>query len=416
MDELEEKLTRSKLNLTEAINHSNWCESEIERLQRESRDRKSQLQQLSQSNENWKSSYDSLSADYSTLQQSSSAMAQKLRTTELEIGKLQKTELARLYREEVLLDTTAKDYLSNDLFTKVKVITRKYFRRIPWESSMDAFPSLDQTFPGMFVGGWTKNQWPIIRDNPDFGTLALADAVIFSIITTRFFKNPFFRAEIDPRVKQVLDNVYSSGRQKNVKNIELWRKTTAILLKELSLKEVEGHQDPATTEETGTIPSQLVLGKVASELETFISNFLSVHEAHSGLEHSELEGKIYDLVTSSANLADDWHSRDFRLSIIDIDWLESQGIDWCTEGASKYVTTFPKNKRLEENVNYTIAAVITPGFIRYEKGDTEGSEIEIIWEPASVLLEEVYPGGIKVGMHGLRNNWGENNPFSCPSF
>ncbi|EGX52391.1 hypothetical protein AOL_s00043g180 [Orbilia oligospora ATCC 24927] len=409
--ELEEQLNKSELRLAEAISCSNWAESKMEKLQREAKDQESKLQQLNQKNRNWKLDYDSLRDDYNTLQDNSSTMIQRLRTTELEIGKLQKTELARLYQEEVLLDTTAKDCLSNDLFTKVKVITRKCFRRIPWESSVGVFPNLDQIFPGMFIGRWTKTQWPMIRDNPDFGTLALVDAVLFSIITTRFFKNPFFRAESDPEVKQALDKVYLSERQGNVKNMELWRKTTAILLKELSLKGVGDHQDSVTTEEAKTNPSQLVLDKVSSELETFISNFLSIHKAPSGFEPSELERKIYDLVASSANLADDWHSRDFRLSIIDIDWLESQGIDWCTEGASKYVTAFPKNKRLEENVNYTIAAVITPGFIRYEKGDTEGSEIEIIWEPASVLLEEVDSGGIKVGMYGLRNNWGKNNPF-----
>ncbi|KAF3289265.1 hypothetical protein TWF970_003045 [Orbilia oligospora] len=411
VDELEEELIQSELRLAKAISCSNRAESEMEKLQREAKDQESKLQQLNQKNRNLKSNYDSLRDDYNTLQDNSSAMIQKLRTTELEIGKLQKTELARLYREEVLLDTTAKYYLSNDLFTKVKVITRKCFRRIPRESSVEVFPNLDQMFPGMFIGRWTKTQWPMIRDNPDFSTLALVDAVLFSIITTRFFKNPFFWAESDPGVKQALDKVYLSGRQGNVKNMEPWRKTTAILLKELSLKGVGDHQDSVTTEEAKTNPSQLVLDKVSSELETFISNFLSIHKAPSGFEPSELERKIYDLVASSANLADDWHSRDFRLSIIDIDWLESQGIDWCTEGASKYVTAFPKNKRLEENVNYTIAAVITPGFIRYEKGDTEGSEIEIIWEPASVLLEEVDSGGIKVGMYGLRNNWGKNNPF-----
>ncbi|KAK6518322.1 hypothetical protein TWF506_005482 [Arthrobotrys conoides] len=399
VDELNDKLVQSELERAEAIRFSNWSGTELEKLGTQLVDLDSRLQQLTQSNIDWKFGYDDLKREYLVLQANHSAVVQKLQTTEQEIGKLQKTELARLYREEALLDTIAKDHLSNDLFTKVKAITRHYFRRIPWKSSVKNFPNLDKMLPGMFAAQWTKSPWPMIRDNPDFSTPALVDAILFSTITTKFFKNPFFRAENDPTVKQALDDVYSSGRQKDAKSIEHWRKSTVALLKELSLKGAGDHQNPIQREGIETGPPQPILTEVLPEIEPLLINILSLHNAITSLEAPKLGKKISDLVSSSASLADDWNSRDFRLCIIDVEWLQSKGIDWCTEGASKYVTVFPKNKRLEENVNYKIAAVITPGFIRYEKGDTEGSEIEIIWEPASVLLEEEHQGGVGIDTH-----------------
>ncbi|RVD85379.1 uncharacterized protein DFL_003703 [Arthrobotrys flagrans] len=409
---LEIKLAVKEDEHTKTMSSLNWHESEIEKLQWQLKDQEDLLQQSRYNHTRdykmWKSDYNALrsnfditKSNYQALEYKYYALEKKLQTSELEIGKLQKTELAKLHREEALLDATAKDHLTNNIRTKIQAISRMHFRKVSWKLSVETHPDLHKMVPGIFASRWTKSSWPMIRDNSDLTATAVIDAVLYSTITTRFFKDPFFRTENNPIVKEVLYTVYSRGREKNAKNMELWKKNTVELLKELSAEETgDSHGlDPVDRIEN-PFPQPAGVDKIISEIRTVVYNLLNLHNALTELDSPKLEMKIYDLITSSASLAEDWHSRDFRLCIIDVDWLESKGIDWCTDGASQYVTVFPKNKKLE-NVKYRIAAVITPGFIRYEKGDTEGSEIEIVWETASVLLEEADPEGVELDKSDL---------------
>ncbi|KAF3318986.1 hypothetical protein TWF173_005396 [Orbilia oligospora] len=409
IDKLERQLCESKRELTEAFRSSR---DGIRKLQSKLENQRNQLDQATlnhdRDEENWRSTYNILGARHDTLEHNYNVMTKKLQSNELEIRKLQKTEMARLHREEALLDETAKDQLGDNICTKIRAISRPYFRKISWERSFKSVhQNLDKLIPELFASRWTKSPWPSIRDNPDFTTSALVDAVLFSIIATKFFKNPFFRAESGQSFKEVLDNIYLSGREKKVKNMEAWRKQTVGLLKEFSSKRASDLRSLDNTEEIESNFSLPGLDRVLSETRTIIFTLLSLHDGVTDPDSADIERKIFDLIVSSARLAEDWYSRDFRLCIIDVSWLESEGIDWGAEGADKYVTVFPKNKELEENTNYKIAAVITPGFIRYEKGYSEDTEIEIVWEPASVLLEETCLGGVQLD----RQELGSSDPM-----
>ncbi|KAK6532388.1 hypothetical protein TWF281_006577 [Arthrobotrys megalospora] len=387
IDALREKLREGESMYLKTIDTLNRKETRMQQLMHDLHARDPWIRGLEATQESLKSECDNL--------------AEKLQKSEFEIAKLQRTELAKLHRDEALLDDTAKTNLNNFVRTKVQAISRPYFRRVSWSGSARKYPNLNGILPGIFASRWTKGHWPLIRDHPEFCTRFLIDAVLFGIVTTKFFKNPFFQAERDLGFKEMLDKVYSEGREKKLDTVECWRKNTVNLLKEFSLSTSNDPSFPGPAH-GDLVPhpvSRPVLREISSEISTLLYNFLDLHDAIPEPETPSLEDKIYDLVSASANLAEDWHSREFYFSVIDMDWLEAQGIGSDPERALNYV--IPKNKILEENFNYTIVAVLSPGFIRYEKGDKPGSEVEIIWEKASVLLGKVE--GLDLGASTLQD-------------
>ncbi|KAK6501250.1 hypothetical protein TWF481_009091 [Arthrobotrys musiformis] len=386
--ELETKLHEKELDYNKANYSLNSAESKLQEIGIELQNRERWLGSMKQHyfnvEEKWKHEY--------------GILQKKLQNNEFEIRELQRTELARLHRDEQLMDGTAKDDLRNALQIKVQGISRPFFRKINWRESTRVTPNLNEILPGLLDLRWAKAPWPLIRDSPDFSTTSLVDALLFTAMTTRFFKNPFFGAEGEPALKGVLDRFYFHGQQMGLYSTEPWRKATVELIKESSSVNYPASSGAGNDE---PYPQQQIK-KISHEVSTLLLNFLNLHDAIDPSKSSVLEDKVYELVDASAKLAEDWHSREFRFVVTDLDWIEANNIDWNSEGVDRYIT--PKNRTLEENVKYTILAVISPGFVRYEQGEKPGTETEIVWEKASVLLGEVEDsggeGGEGANLHG----------------
>ncbi|KAF3231876.1 hypothetical protein TWF191_003852 [Orbilia oligospora] len=374
-DQLSQK-NSSNIQITKNLNRH---KDELDKMQNKVKEQEKEIQQSKQDynrlNEQWKS-------DYSNLQQ-------KLKNVELEIGKLQRTELAMLHREEPLMDRKAKDDLQNCLRTKIQAISRPFSRKIIWRDSAKRTPDLPDVLPGLFTFRWVGAPWQMIRDSPGFATSSFVDAMLFTALTTKFFKNPFFRAEGDPTFKGTLDKFYMHSCEKDFGVAEAWRKITVNFLKEPSFAD----KLLAIDEWSDKSYSHLNLRRTSQEITALLHDFITLHYKVTDSESSTLGNKVYELVCASAELAEDWLSREFRFTVVDLDWIEANQIYWGTEAASKY--TEPKNRNLKETAQYIILAVISPGFIRYETGDRLGMDTEIVWQKATVLLGEIEGFGSK---------------------
>ncbi|TGJ69678.1 hypothetical protein EYR41_005701 [Orbilia oligospora] len=370
---LRAQLFQKNSSNTQITNSLNWHKDELNKMQRKVKEQENEIQKSKQDynrlNEQWR-------LDYSNLQH-------KLKNVELEIGKLQRTELAMLHRGEPLMDRKAKDDLQNHLRTKIQAISRPFSRKITWRKSAQITPDLPDILPGLFAFRWLGAPWQMIRDSPDLTTSSFMDAVLFTALTTKFFKNPFFRAEGDPIFKGVLDKFYLHSCEKDFRVAEAWRKITVNFLKEPSF----GDKLLAIDEGNDKSYSHLNLRRTSQEITALLCDFITLQYQITDCESSALGNKVYELVCASAKLAEDWLSREFRFTVIDLDWIEANKIHWGTEVASKY--TEPKNRNLKETAQYTTLAVISPGFIRYETGDKLGMDTEIVWQKATVLLGEI---------------------------
>ncbi|KAK6357988.1 hypothetical protein TWF730_007342 [Orbilia blumenaviensis] len=374
IDTLKKNLKEAQAAHYEAVDSLRQAQSEVRNLENQLRQANHQFQSVMKGNAEVEA----------RLQDECSHLRKMLQKSESEIGNLQRTELAMFHRRQPLMDEKAKDDLRDRLRVKVQAISRPHFRKSSWRMSAEKHLNLDQIFPEMFASGWAlKGHWPSICDHPDFSTTAFVDAVLFSIITTKFFKNPFFRTEHNPAFKNMLDKVYLQSNANGIGDANSWREKTASLLKGLSLT-----TNPLLPELTDDNPSSdLIINQTSDKILALLSTFKSLYTEVTPSELTKLSDKVEDLVHASAALAEDWHCNEFRVVIIDLDWLKDNQVEWRSELGSKYCT--PKNKTLEENVNYDLVAVISPGFIRYQRGDNSGQEVEIVWEKAMVLVDEV---------------------------
>ncbi|KAF3211150.1 hypothetical protein TWF106_010288 [Orbilia oligospora] len=376
---LRAQLSQKNSSNIQITNTLNWHKNELDKMQNKVKEQANEIQRSKQDynrlNEQWTS-------DYINLQQ-------KLKNVELEIGKLQRTELAMFHREEPLMDRKAKDDLQNCLRTKIQAISRPLSRKIIWRDSAERTPDLPDVLPGLFTFRWVGAPWEMIRDSPGFATSSFVDAMLFTALTTKFFKNPFFRAEGDPTFKGTLDKFYMHSCEKDFGVAEAWRKITVNFLKEPSFAD----KLLAIDEWSDKSYSHLNLRRTSQEITALLHDFITLHYNVTDSESSTLGNKVYELVCASAELAEDWLSREFRFTVIDLDWIEANQIHWGIEAASKY--TEPKNRNLKEATQYIILAVISPGFIRYETGDRLGMDTEIIWQKATVLLGEIEGFGSK---------------------
>ncbi|KAK6543447.1 hypothetical protein TWF694_000194 [Orbilia ellipsospora] len=296
---------------------------------------------------------------------------------EIEIGRLQRTELAITSRKDVLLDEQAKQDLKDIFPTKVAGIARPLFRKIPWKhfSGFDT-QDLDKIFGEMFEYPWTLETWAGVRTHSDFNITTMVDALVSCTLTNKIFKDPFFLYGYDPTTQMALQKVYSLAIQQDPVSAEAWRASTASITQ--SLNDTQFQQ-------SRTKPP---LQKIASALSLALVELFAVHHRPAKSEIGFINDKVEELVLSSAKLASTWHTRDFRLEIIDIFWLQTRKMQWDSEDADKYVSHFKKKQILKERASYYIVAVISPGFIRYEKGNEHDEPVEIVWERASVLLAE----------------------------
>ncbi|KAK6347913.1 hypothetical protein TWF718_005733 [Orbilia javanica] len=307
----------------------------------------------------------------------------KYKNLESEIGKLQRTELGRLHKRNVLMDDTARYDIETTLETKTRLISRLFFRRVSWKDIEAKNQSINNEFPPFLAkfSNWPITLWPVIRRNPAFSVPVLVDATLYSIIINGFFKSPFFRAGDG---QEALDRIHLRGMAVNPSTTQAWRAKTAGLLKEFAHAEADKPEDSGSTAPSdGTITIEIITNQVAE----FLRGILELHGKGSpDIDIATLDTKVRDLVLDCAKLAEDWHSHEFRFSVINEDWLSSHGVDWNTETAGKYIQPLG-NKVPGKNMEYRVIAVAVPGFIRYERGDNEGPEKEIVWQKASVLLE-----------------------------
>ncbi|KAF3910375.1 hypothetical protein ABW20_dc0101107 [Dactylellina cionopaga] len=315
-------------------------------------------------------------------------LQQKFSASEREIAKLQRTELAIMRTGDVLMDEQAKDLIREAFQPKIQAISRRLFRKIPWQDVLqndkdqDVLTILSKTFELP----WNATQWPLLCSSPDFSTHTLVDALLSCTIATKLFQNPFFRCEAEPNLKKALDTIYSSATHMKLEAVDLWRAKTVTLINELLIASSGAYTSLANPSDTELLEPQL--REFITDITTGLCHLMAFYQGPSETQISDLHKKVSDLVLASSKLANDWHCRELRIQIIDISWLRSEGITWDSGSASKYITHFSKAKKLEDGVNYTILAVISPGFIRYEKENGTGSYIEIVWEKACVLLSE----------------------------
>ncbi|KAK6536963.1 hypothetical protein TWF281_001170 [Arthrobotrys megalospora] len=294
---------------------------------------------------------------------------------EMEIQKLQQTELAIKKQTDVLMDEKARSLIHDTIRTKIQTITRLYLRRIPWATILKT--NNDETLLKIFDAGfsraWQSKFWPLVRDHPNISTHTVVQALLSCTISKVFFEDPFFCC--GGAVRDTLRIIYQSAIDKNSETAVVWRAKTVCLFNRI-LEE----KDLAATQHN------IIVEQIFGSVTKLIQMDYDLKEN----EKTDLLNKLVDLVQSSIKLAADWHSREFYFRCISAEWLHWKGLDVYSEEAAKYVTPFPASKKLEAKGAYNIVAVISPGFIRYLKGDGAGYE-EIIWEKASVLLSESPP-------------------------
>ncbi|KAF3906953.1 hypothetical protein AA313_de0208919 [Arthrobotrys entomopaga] len=308
----------------------------------------------------------------------------KFNRNEDEIGKLQRTELAMTSRNDNFMDEQAKQALREIFPVKIEDITRRIFRKVPFNAILQLeTQALENILGDVFVPPWasdnnlqtTSYKWEAAKTHVDFNTTTLVDALLSCTLATKIFKDPFFLYNMSPDIYTALKEVYSSTAMQDAESAEAWKAKTV----ETTLKLVLGPADSRTIQ---NLPLQNIINAVS---ETLV-NLIIVDHNPTNSDTEFVRQKVTDLVMASANLASTWHSKEFRLDIIDMCWLQSEGIQWGSDNAERYITPFTKKQRVEEGAEYEIVAVISPGFIRHQKGNESGSWVDIIWEKASVLL------------------------------
>ncbi|KAK6510615.1 hypothetical protein TWF506_009718 [Arthrobotrys conoides] len=292
---------------------------------------------------------------------------------ENEIRKLQKTESAMRRQGDVLMDEQAKTLILDILRTKIKAICRIYLKDIRWRNVLATVneQQLKSILGSIFSPSWHPASWPLIRDHPNISTQTLVTALLSCTISKIYFQNPFFRCG---DARDTLSKIYDASLLKYPEASVIWRAKTTTLLKDIS------YDKGVTT----TTTSDIIVKRIFNSIETLIQT----ENLREGKYMNDLENKIFDLVHSSIDLATDWHSREFHFEVISYEWLYYMKFDVYSEETSKYATPFPASRKLEGGKLYGILAVISPGFIRYLKGEGETEFKEIVWEKASVLLSE----------------------------
>ncbi|KAK6343710.1 hypothetical protein TWF730_011299 [Orbilia blumenaviensis] len=291
---------------------------------------------------------------------------------ETEIRKLQQTESAMRKQGNVLMDEDARSLILDIIQTKVKTISHIYLKYVPWANILRASDDqgLSDIFSGVFYPAWQLKHWSLVRAHTNISTQTVVKALLSSTISKLFFENPFF---CYGEARKQLHDLYQLAIEKDPNSAVVWRVKTVSLLNQISYGK----------DSTASVSHYLVLRIMDS-----IKKLLMIDHSIKGGELNGLYEKLVDLVQSSVKLAADWHSREFYFRVINIDWLYWMGFKAYSAEAARYVTPYPMSQKLENGKSYNILAVISPGFIRYIKGDDETEFQEIIWEKASVLLTE----------------------------
>ncbi|RVD83230.1 uncharacterized protein DFL_007626 [Arthrobotrys flagrans] len=292
---------------------------------------------------------------------------------ETEIRKLQQTESAMRRQGDVLMDEQAKTLILDILRTKIKAISRIYLKNVRWANILKANDDQDlkRVLGSAFSPAWHPDSWPLVRGHPDLSTQTLVTSLLSCTVSKLYFQDPFFRCG---EAKDTLNKIYWAAIFKSPEPAIIWRAKTTTLLNDLS------YDKGLTT----TAASDIVIKRMYNSIEELIQT----DNLPSGGEMNGLYNKIIDLVQSSIKLATDWHSREFHFEVISFDWLHFMEFGVYSEESARYVTPFPTSRKYEEGKRHRILAVISPGFVRYLKGDGEKDFKEIIWAKALVLLSE----------------------------
>ncbi|EGX50090.1 hypothetical protein AOL_s00076g441 [Orbilia oligospora ATCC 24927] len=338
---------------------------EIENLQKDLQRKEAEVINLKERVQGQARELRSLGTDYEKIK----ADYQK---NENEIRKLQQTESAMRRQGDVLMDEQAKTLILDILRTKIKAICRIYLKDIRWKNILAAVGEqrLKEALGLAFSPSWHPDSWPLIRDHPNISTQTLVMALLSCTISKSYFQNPFFRCG---EARDALSKIYDWAMLKLPEPAIVWRAKTTTLLKDVSY-------DNGTT----TATSDIVIKRIFNT----INNLIQTENPLEDDGMSDLYTKIADLVRSSINLATDWHSREFHFEVISFEWLCYMKYDVYSEETSKFVTPFPASRKLESGKLYGILSVISPGFLRYLKGEGDKEFKEIVWEKASVLLTE----------------------------
>ncbi|KAF3937888.1 hypothetical protein ABW19_dt0208708 [Dactylella cylindrospora] len=311
-------------------------------------------------------------------------LTQEYQRNEMEIAKLQRTELAMNRRGEDLMDEDAKQGIHDIIRTKFQAISRPYFRKIPWKDISGQLEHIEAVdLSQLFFLPWASEQeWLSIRDHPDMSTATFVDMILLSSVIQRIFMPPFFRC--DSQSAEGLNRFYFEMLRRDNGAADNWRAQTVTLLNEM----IQSDFSADSQESKGDVLQQS-LREFGCNLQVGLEILISFDHSPTDAESQELNTKMLDIVNSSAKLADSWRSRPFRLEFIDMHWIKWRGVQWGTDDATKYLTVFPKSKELKDWMHYRIVCVISPGFIRYENREDGMPPQEIVWERASVLLSEV---------------------------
>ncbi|KAF3208188.1 hypothetical protein TWF106_008329 [Orbilia oligospora] len=338
---------------------------EIETLQKDLQRKEAEAINLKERVQGQARELQSLGTDYEKIK----ADYQK---NENEIRKLQQTESAMRRQGDVLMDEQAKTLILDILRTKIKAICRIYLKDIRWKNILATVNEqrLKEALGSAFSPSWYPGSWPLIRDHPNISTQTLVTALLSCTISKLYFQNPFFRCG---EARDTLNNIYDRAILRLPEPAIVWRAKTTTLLKDVSY-------DNGIT----TVASNIVIKRIFNS----INNLIQTENPLENDGINDLHTRIVDLVRSSIDLATDWHSREFHFEVISFEWLCFMKYDIYSEETSNFVTPFPASRKLEGGKLYGILSVISPGFIRYLKGDGEKEFKKIVWEKASVLLTE----------------------------
>ncbi|KAF3188831.1 hypothetical protein TWF225_003212 [Orbilia oligospora] len=333
-------------------------QKDLQRKEAEATNLKERVQGQAREIRSLETDYEKIKADY--------------QKNENEIRKLQQTESAMRRQGDVLMDEQAKTLILDILRTKIKAICRIYLKDIRWKNILATVDEqqLKGVLGSTFSPSWHPESWLLIRDHPNMSTQTLVTALLSCTIAKSYFQNPFFRCG---EARDALGKIYDWAILKLPEPAIVWRAKTTTLLKDVSY-------DNGIT----TVTSDIVIKRIFNTITSLIQTENPLEDDRK----SDLYTKIVDLVRSSITLATDWHSREFHFEVISFEWLCFMNFDVYSEETSKFVTPFPASRKLEGGKLYGILSVISPGFIRYLKGDGEKEFKKIVWEKASVLLTE----------------------------
>ncbi|KAJ6262973.1 hypothetical protein Dda_1531 [Drechslerella dactyloides] len=303
-----------------------------------------------------------------------------LRQKEDDIAEFERRELLAKHKGKILTDDEARAGIHDTLTTKIKTISNKFFRGIPWDKR---FYEIENCLPlSILHSPFLRDQWNLILTNRNMSTYTFVDALLSSTITDMIMKDAFFRYRVS--IKDRLHRIYSQALNEDFDEAVAWKARTAMLSQKL----------------TGGTPVDLLDGSSEKKSMLMCAELDKVYQAALGalmhviklspiagpFEPERLERHVRDLVKSAAILADDWHKREFHIEVIDFQFFNRRGFHWHSRSMSKYATAFTRRVAIDPEKRYEIVGVIFPGFIRYESINDEVEEI--VWEKAVVLLAE----------------------------